>query len=51
VIGGSLVGISTRGLGRDAPDGKGGLQAENGLSELHIRNMFEAWAKYMAEPA
>jgi hypothetical protein len=24
------------------------LQAENGLSELHIRNMFDSWAGYMA---
>jgi len=37
-----------RGLGRDAVDADGGLCAENGLSELHIRNMFEAWSGYMA---
>ncbi len=38
----------SRGLGRDAPDAYGGLQAENGLSELHIRNMFSAWSDTMA---
>lgn len=38
----------SRGLGRDTPDGHGGLQAENGLSELHIRNMFAAWSDSMA---
>ena len=39
----------SRGLGRDVADGHGGLQAENGLSELHIRNMFDSWSSYMAE--
>ena len=38
----------SRGLGRDVADGHGGLQAENGLSELHIRNMFDSWSTYMA---
>lgn len=38
----------SRGLGCDVADGHGGLQAENGLSELHIRNMFAAWAHHMA---
>ena len=38
----------SRGLGRDTSDGYGGLQAENGLSELHIRNMFAAWSDSMA---
>ncbi len=42
---------TSRGDGRDSQDGHGGLQAENGLSELHIRNMFSAWVRYMAEPA
>jgi phenylpropionate dioxygenase-like ring-hydroxylating dioxygenase large terminal subunit len=37
----------SRGAGRDEPDGHGGLQAENGLSELHIRNMFAAWSACM----
>jgi len=40
----------SRGQGRDRPDGNGGLRAENGLSELHIRNMFDAWVRYMSEP-
>ena len=35
----------SRGLGRDTHDGNGGLRAENGLSELHIRNMFDCWSK------
>lgn len=39
----------SRGLGRDIPDAHGGRQAENGLSELHIRNMFEAWSGYMSD--
>ena len=38
----------SRGLGRDVADGHGGLRAENGMSELHIRNMFETWSSYMA---
>lgn len=38
---------TARGLGGDRPDGNGGLQGENGLSELHIRNMFDAWTGYM----
>jgi len=37
----------SRGLGRDVADGHGGLQAENGLSELHIRNMFDSWSSYL----
>lgn len=39
----------SRGLGRDTPDAHGGRQAENGLSELHIRNMFDAWSGYMSD--
>lgn len=39
----------SRGLGRDVADDHGGLQAENGLSELHIRNMFAAWSAHMAD--
>ena len=37
-----------RGLGRDTEEADGGRCAENGLSELHIRNMFDAWSGYMA---
>ena len=37
-----------RGLGRDIEEADGGRCAENGLSELHIRNMFDAWSGYMA---
>lgn len=39
----------SRGLGRDVDDAHGGWQAENGLSELHIRNMFRSWKEYLAE--
>jgi hypothetical protein len=35
-------------LGRDIEEADGGRCAENGLSELHIRNMFDAWSGYMA---
>jgi phenylpropionate dioxygenase-like ring-hydroxylating dioxygenase large terminal subunit len=38
---------TSRGLGTDVTDGEGGLRATNGTSELHIRNMFGAWAAYM----
>lgn len=41
---------TSRGLGQDVPDGNGGLRGVNGTSELHIRNMFAAWAAYMREP-
>ena len=41
--------ISTaRGLGQDKEDGFGGWQGANGLSELHIRNMFATWVDYMS---
>ncbi|MBK19543.1 MAG: ribosomal subunit interface protein [Rhodospirillaceae bacterium] len=40
---------TSRGLGGDAPDEDGGWCAENGLSELHIRNMFDAWSHYMTD--
>lgn len=39
----------SRGLGKDREDPFGGWQAENGLSELHIRNMFRTWKACMAE--
>ena len=42
---------TSRGLGTDVPDGNGGMRAVNGTSELHIRNMFDAWAGYMREGA
>lgn len=42
---------TSRGLGSDAADGNGGLRAVNGTSELHIRNMFDAWAGYMRDGA
>ena len=38
----------SRGLGNDIDDPHGGWQAENGLSELHIRNMFRSWKDYMS---
>ena len=38
---------TSRGLGTDTADGNGGMRATNGTSELHIRNMFGAWADYM----
>ena len=40
--------ISTgRGIGRDTEEEDGGWRAENGLSELHIRNMFDVWSNYL----
>ncbi len=42
---------TSRGLGRDVEDGNGGWRAENGLSELHIRNMFRCWSDYMGGAA
>ena len=38
---------TARTLGRDAPDGDGGMRADKGISELYIRNLFEAWASDM----
>ena len=40
-----------RGYDSDRPDEFGGLQGENSTSEVYIRNMFDAWLGYMAEPA
>ena len=37
-----------QGLGQDKEDGFGGWQGANGLSELHIRNMFATWVDYMS---
>ena len=40
--------VSTgRGIGRDIKEEDGGWRAENGLSELHIRNMFNVWLSYL----
>ena len=38
---------TARGMGRDISQKDGGWIAENGLSELHIRNMFDTWMSYM----
>ena len=38
---------TARGIGRDRREKDGGWIAENGLSELHIRNMFDTWMSYM----
>ncbi|MPY71923.1 MAG: ribosomal subunit interface protein, partial [Alphaproteobacteria bacterium] len=40
---------TARALGTDRPDGHGGWEAADGTSELHIRNMMQAWAGYMAD--
>jgi phenylpropionate dioxygenase-like ring-hydroxylating dioxygenase large terminal subunit len=40
---------TARALGTDRPDGHGGWEAADGTSELHIRNMMQAWADYMAD--
>ncbi|MBS41200.1 MAG: ribosomal subunit interface protein [Rhodospirillales bacterium] len=42
--------ISTgRGMGKDTEEERGVLRAENGLSELHIRNMFNVWLSYLSK--
>lgn len=36
-----------RGYATDQPDEHGGRRGKNSTSEIHIRNMFEAWQSYM----
>src|SRR5262249_36342304 len=36
-----------RGYRSDVPDDHGGRRGKNSTSEVYIRNMFEAWVKYM----
>lgn len=36
-----------RGLGQEQPFEDGGRQVMNGTSEMHIRNMFQAWLDFM----
>lgn len=40
-----------RGYSTDQADENGGRRGKNSTSEVYIRNMFEAWRAYMAEPA
>lgn len=42
---------TSRALGTDMAEADGGIRAVNGTSELHIRNMMQAWARYMADDA
>ena len=44
--GGDWVDFS-RGLGRDEQDENRTLRGSTGTSEIHLRNQFEAWARYM----
>jgi phenylpropionate dioxygenase-like ring-hydroxylating dioxygenase large terminal subunit len=40
---------TSRALGTDVAEPDGGLRAVDGTSELHIRNMMQAWTDYMAD--
>jgi phenylpropionate dioxygenase-like ring-hydroxylating dioxygenase large terminal subunit len=39
-----------RGYSTDLPDEHGGRKGKNSTSEVYIRNMFDAWVKYMTAP-
>ena len=39
-----------RGYETDRPDDKGGVEGVDSTSEIFIRNMYDAWLGYMAEP-
>lgn len=43
--------ITGRALGQEQPFQSGGTQVDNGTSEIHIRNMFDAWLDHMTRPA
>ena len=43
--------ITSRALGQEQPFEAGGVQVNNGTSEIHIRNMFSAWVDLMTDSA
>jgi phenylpropionate dioxygenase-like ring-hydroxylating dioxygenase large terminal subunit len=42
---------TARGMGGDQPDPTGMLRGATGTSEVHMRNQFAAWTRYMTESA